>query len=79
MRKCVRERESEKTWTVQTRDKREENRLLFWTRCRRRIFKISWVDEEVFRRAGERRSFLKGLKSRRVEVMGHMYCDTMDS
>jgi len=61
------------TWTI--RKAEEKNILAFEVWCYRRILKISWIDrisnEEVFRRVGEERSFLKALKIRRAKLIGH--------
>lgn len=62
------------SWTMGVR---ERKRLLaFETWCYRRIMKISWkemiTNEEVYRRVGERRCFLKYLKRRRNHLVGHI-------
>lgn len=61
------------TWTI---GKSEEKRLMaFEAWCWRRMFKISWIErvtnEEVFRRAGEERSFINRIKRRRATMIGH--------
>jgi len=62
------------TWTI---GKTEEKRLLaFETWCYRRLLRISWTKhitiEEVYRRVGETRSFLKTLKTRRAKLIGNI-------
>ncbi|KAI5718650.1 hypothetical protein M8J77_024598 [Diaphorina citri] len=61
-------------WTM---GKGEERRLMaFEAWCWRRMMKISWrehvTNEEVFRRAGERRNLMKQLKKRRATLIGHL-------
>uniref|UniRef100_A0A8D8XEA4 Craniofacial development protein 2 n=1 Tax=Cacopsylla melanoneura TaxID=428564 RepID=A0A8D8XEA4_9HEMI len=62
------------TWTIA---KAEQNRLMaFEMWCWRKMQKISWIEhmtnEEVLRRAGEQRSFMKSLKKRRAKLIGHI-------
>lgn len=65
------------TWII---GKAEEKRLLaFETFCYGRMFRINWTEhtanEEVYRRVGESRSFLKSLKTRRAFwIIEHTYC-----
>ena len=61
-------------------DPREKKKLLaFETWCYRRMVRISLIEalknEEVFRRAGEDRSFQKRLKRRRAQSIGHTLRD----
>uniref|UniRef100_A0A2S2QZ71 RNA-directed DNA polymerase n=1 Tax=Sipha flava TaxID=143950 RepID=A0A2S2QZ71_9HEMI len=57
--------------------KQKKIRLLaFETWCYRRPLRISWTEhvsnEEVYRKSGEIRSFLKTLKTRRANLIGHV-------
>jgi len=57
--------------------KTEEKRLLaFKTWCYRRLLRINWTEhitnDEVYRRIGETKSFLKILNTRRVKLIGHI-------
>jgi len=62
------------TWTI---GKTKEKRLLvFETWCYRKLLRIRWTEhitnEEVYRRAGETKSFLKTLKTRKAKLIGHI-------
>ena len=61
------------TWTI---GRPEEKKLMaFETWCWRRMMKVSWrehmTNEEVFKRANESRSFMRNLKTRRANMIGH--------
>jgi len=62
------------TWTIGETE--EKGLLAFETWCYRRLPRINWTEhitnEEVYRRAGETRTFLKTLKTRRAKVKGHI-------
>uniref|UniRef100_A0A8D8LAV6 Uncharacterized protein n=1 Tax=Cacopsylla melanoneura TaxID=428564 RepID=A0A8D8LAV6_9HEMI len=65
--------DNSETWTIA---KAEQNRLMaFEMWCWRRMQKISWIEhmtnEEVLRRAGEQRSFMKSLKKRIGDILRH--------
>ena len=56
---------------------REDRRLAaFEAWCYRRMLRISWremmTNEQVFNRVGEGRCFLKWIKQRRAQLMGHI-------
>lgn len=57
--------------------KQKGKRLLtFETWCYRRLREVSWIDhitnEEVYRRAGETRSFPKTIKAIRAKLIGYI-------
>ena len=62
------------TWTVGKGETRKTEAFETW--CYRRLLKLSWTEritnEEVFRRAGENRRFLKEMKKRIAIFLEHI-------